>query len=140
MPDAKHWPRRAQQGAADRLDWDAVLSAHNAVRPEHCHRLLTTARAWGEFWHLADDARLWRNDVRRARPVEDYSYVDWPYGPTDIRRRLRRSCSCRTPSAKRPPRRPENPSVGGAGCRREPAQRHTDIGVCRWAGLAVSPR
>lgn len=74
----------AQHGPAAQLDWDAVLSAYNAVRPEHCRRVLTTARAWGEFWHLTDDARLWRNEVLRERPVDDYSYVDWLYGPTAL--------------------------------------------------------
>ncbi|HET9648712.1 MAG TPA: FAD-dependent oxidoreductase, partial [Microlunatus sp.] len=37
----------AAQRAGDRVDWDAALAAYNAVRPEHCRRVLTTARAWG---------------------------------------------------------------------------------------------
>ncbi|HET7398857.1 MAG TPA: FAD-dependent oxidoreductase [Intrasporangium sp.] len=70
--------------AADALDWDAALAAYNAVRPEHCRRVLTTARSWGELWHLTGDARLWRNEIMRRRDVRDYGYVDWLYGPTAL--------------------------------------------------------
>ncbi len=37
-----------------RIDWDAALAAYNAVRPEHCRRILTTGQEWGEPWHLRD--------------------------------------------------------------------------------------
>ena len=63
-------------------DTDATLAAYNAVRPVHCRRVLTTARAWGNLWHHDGDKRLWRNQVFRERDVHDYSYVDWLYGPT----------------------------------------------------------
>ena len=43
--------------------WDAALAAYGAVRPEHCRRVLTTARAWGEFWHHDGEKRQWRNRV-----------------------------------------------------------------------------
>jgi salicylate hydroxylase len=67
------------------LDWDVALAAYQAVRPEHCRRVLTTARAWGKLWHLTDGDRLWRNDVMRERDVHDYSFVDWLYGSTALR-------------------------------------------------------
>src|SRR6478609_1006813 len=67
------------------LDWDAALAAYQAVRPEHCRRVLTTARAWGDLWHLTGPDRLWRNDVMRAREVRAYSFVDWLYGSTALR-------------------------------------------------------
>ena len=54
-------------------------------RPAPCRRLLTTARAWGDVWHLTGPDRLWRNDVMRAREVRDYSFVDWLYGSTALR-------------------------------------------------------
>ena len=44
----------------------------------------TTARAWGELWHLDGEERLQRNDVLRARAIDDYSFIDWLYGPTDV--------------------------------------------------------
>ncbi|WP_436529490.1 FAD-dependent monooxygenase [Actinoplanes sp. HUAS TT8] len=66
-------------------DWDATLAAYNAVRPEHCRRVMTTARAWGEFWHHDGAKREWRNSVLRGRDVYDYSYVDWLFGATALR-------------------------------------------------------
>lgn len=66
------------------LNWDDALAAYNAVRPEHCRRVLTTARAWGELWHETGPQREWRNEVLRSRDVHDYEYVDWLYGPTAL--------------------------------------------------------
>lgn len=76
---SEHVGRQLTEGA---LDWDAALAAYNAVRPEHCRRVLTTARKWGELWHHVGVEREWRNAVVRARDVHDYSFVDWLYGPT----------------------------------------------------------
>lgn len=72
------------QRAQGDLDWDAALAAYDAVRPEHCRRVLTTARAWGELWHLTGEDREWRNEVMRGREVGDYSFIDWLYGPTAL--------------------------------------------------------
>ncbi|MFI0941605.1 FAD-dependent oxidoreductase [Streptomyces sp. NPDC021020] len=81
---AGHYARQA--GAADgaRPDWDAALAAYQAVRVEHCRRVQTTARAWGELWHLDGERRLRRNAVLRARDTYDYSFTDWVYGPTAL--------------------------------------------------------
>jgi 3-hydroxybenzoate 6-monooxygenase len=68
----------------ERVDWDAALAAYEAVRPEHCRRVVTTARAWGDLWHHGGDKRDWRNNVLRAHDVHDYAYVDWLYGPTAL--------------------------------------------------------
>ena len=64
------------------VDWDAALAAYNAVRPLHCARVLTTARAWGDLWHRVGDERLHRNQLLRERDIHDYSFIDWLYGPT----------------------------------------------------------
>jgi 3-hydroxybenzoate 6-monooxygenase len=72
------------QLAAGRLDWDVALAAYNAVRPEHCRRVQTTARAWGELWHLTGVERDARNAVLQQREVHDYGFVDWLYGPTAL--------------------------------------------------------
>ena len=66
------------------VDWDAALAAYEAVRPEHCRRVVTTARAWGELWHLDGLAREQRNALLRGRDVHDYTYTDWVYGPTAL--------------------------------------------------------
>ncbi|WP_169988956.1 FAD-dependent oxidoreductase [Microbispora sp. H10836] len=73
--------RRAGDG---RIDWQGALAAYEAVRPEHCRRVLTTARAWGELWHLDGVPRLQRNTLLRARDTYDYSFTDWIYGPTAL--------------------------------------------------------
>ncbi|MTE17455.1 NAD(P)-binding protein [Nocardia sp. CT2-14] len=66
------------------IDWAATLSAYEAVRPEHCRRVLTTAREWGELWHLDGFERVQRNALLRARDIDDYSFTDWIYGPTAL--------------------------------------------------------
>ncbi|WP_182909923.1 FAD-dependent oxidoreductase [Microbispora sp. H13382] len=73
--------RRAGDGT---IDWQGALAAYEAVRPEHCRRVLTTARAWGELWHLDGVPRLRRNTLLRARDTYDYSFTDWIYGPTAL--------------------------------------------------------
>lgn len=71
-------------GVAD-LDWEPVKRAYNQVRPPHCRRVLTTARAWGELWHVSGNQRQQRNAILRGRDIQDYSFVDWIYGPTALR-------------------------------------------------------
>ena len=73
----------ASRARAD-IDWDAALAAYNAVRPEHCRRVLSTSRAWGELWHHDGDKRLQRNVLLRARDTYDYTYAEWIYGPTAL--------------------------------------------------------
>lgn len=73
---------RTDEGSG--VEWDRALAAYNAVRPEHCRRVVTTARAWGDLWHLEGVAREQRNAVLRAREVRDYSFTDWIYGPTAL--------------------------------------------------------
>jgi salicylate hydroxylase len=63
-----------------------ALAAYEAVRAEHCRRVLTTSRAWGEMWHLDGAKRERRNEILRARDPYDYAFVDWLYGPTALTR------------------------------------------------------
>jgi 3-hydroxybenzoate 6-monooxygenase len=70
--------------AGSGTDWDAALAAYDAVRPEHCRRVLTTGRKWGELWHLDGVKRLQRNTLLRARDTYDYSFTEWIYGPTAL--------------------------------------------------------
>jgi salicylate hydroxylase len=65
-------------------DRDAALAAYEAVRVPHCRRVQTTARAWGELWHLDGEPRRRRNAFMRARDTYDYSFTDWVYGPTAL--------------------------------------------------------
>ncbi|WP_436699959.1 FAD-dependent oxidoreductase [Nocardioides sp. BYT-33-1] len=82
---AEHVARRTSgDGTARTVDWDGALAAYQAVRPEHCRRVVLTARAWGELWHLDGLARDRRNQLLRARETHDYTYTDWIYGPTAL--------------------------------------------------------
>jgi 3-hydroxybenzoate 6-monooxygenase len=71
-------------GSGSGVDWDAALAAYDAVRPEHCRRVVNTARYWGQLWHLDGVARAQRNVVLRGRDTHDYTYTDWIYGPTAL--------------------------------------------------------
>lgn len=72
---------RAADGTAD---WGTALAAYQAVRPEHCRRVLSTYRKRGELWHLDGVHREQRNALLRARDTYDYSFIDWLYGPTAL--------------------------------------------------------
>ncbi|SKG69553.1 2-polyprenyl-6-methoxyphenol hydroxylase-like oxidoreductase [Mycobacteroides abscessus subsp. bolletii] len=78
---AEHVARHKSQRT---VDWSSVLAAYEAVRPEHCRRVLTTSRAWGQLWHVDGLARLQRNSILRSRDTYDYSFIDWLYGPTAL--------------------------------------------------------
>ncbi|MFF0110670.1 FAD-dependent oxidoreductase [Streptomyces hirsutus] len=82
---ARHVSRLRAEGAApSAVDWDAALAAYEAVRVEHCRRILTTARAWGELWHLDGTERLQRNAIMRGVDPAEYAFTDWVYGPTAL--------------------------------------------------------
>lgn len=82
---SEHVGRQLDGGtSAVDLDWDEALAAYNAVRPEHCRRVLTTGRVWGELWHHDGVKRLQRNAILRARDTYDYTFTEWIYGPTAL--------------------------------------------------------
>ena len=82
---AEHTRRQLEAaGPGGQVDWASVLEAYEAVRPEHCRRVVTTARAWGALWHLDGTPRDQRNALLRARATDDYTYIDWVYGPTAL--------------------------------------------------------
>lgn len=66
------------------VDWDAALAAYEAVRAEHCRRVVLVSRTWGALWHLDGAKRLRRNAILRARDTYDYSFVDWLYERTAL--------------------------------------------------------
>jgi 2-polyprenyl-6-methoxyphenol hydroxylase-like FAD-dependent oxidoreductase len=77
--------QHAQRSAGgSEVDWEKALAAYEAVRPEHCRRVVLTARSWGELWHHVGVKREQRNAVMRARDTYDYSFMDWIYGPTSL--------------------------------------------------------
>ncbi|MEV0385519.1 FAD-dependent oxidoreductase [Nonomuraea sp. NPDC050643] len=66
------------------IGWRGALAAYETVRAEHCRRVLSTAREWGDLWHLDGLPRLRRNVLLRARDPYDYAFIDWIYGPTAL--------------------------------------------------------
>ncbi|WP_405768990.1 FAD-dependent oxidoreductase [Streptomyces sp. NBC_01538] len=66
------------------IDWEVALAAYEAVRPEHCRRVVLTARSWGALWHHSGVQREQRNAVMRSRDTYDYTFMDWVYGPTAL--------------------------------------------------------
>jgi len=74
----------ARNRTDDGVDWASVLVAYQAVRPEHCRRVVLTARVWGELWHLDGALREQRNALLRTRDTHDYTFTDWVYGPTAL--------------------------------------------------------
>lgn len=72
---------RAEDGS---VDWDDALAAYQAVRPEHCRRVVETSRAWGVLWHLNGLPRQQRNVLLQARETQDYSMIDWLYSTTAL--------------------------------------------------------
>ena len=74
----------AEHLAANPDDWDIALAGYQAVRPEHCRRVVTASRDWGTLWHLDGEKRERRNEILRARDPRDYRFVDWLYSVTAL--------------------------------------------------------
>ena len=82
---AQHIGRQLASGTAPAdLDWEVALAAYNAVRPEHCRRVLSTGRVWGELWHVDGIKRLQRNAILRGRDTYDYTFTEWIFGRTAL--------------------------------------------------------
>jgi 3-hydroxybenzoate 6-monooxygenase len=74
----------AEHLAANPGDLDNALAGYQAVRPEHCRRVVTASRDWGALWHLDGAKRERRNEILRARDPRDYRFVDWLYSVTAL--------------------------------------------------------
>lgn len=70
----------AEHSADGGPEWPSVLGAYAAERVERTARVQTTARTWGDIWHVDGLARQLRNALFRDRDLDDYQYVDWLYG------------------------------------------------------------
>jgi 3-hydroxybenzoate 6-monooxygenase len=70
----------AKHSVEGSLDWPAVLRHYVAVSAERTARVQSTARTWGDLWHVDGLARQLRNELFRDRDIADYKHVDWLYG------------------------------------------------------------
>lgn len=68
----------AEQSAGG--DWDRALAAYQEIRAPRTARVQTTARLWGDIWHVDGVARVLRNELFRTRDMSSHAYVDWLYG------------------------------------------------------------
>jgi salicylate hydroxylase len=62
------------------VDWDTALATYQELRTVRTAQVQTTARVWGDIWHVDGIARLLRNALFTDRDVADHKYVDWLYG------------------------------------------------------------
>ena len=87
---------RRNRGEDGSVDWPTVLQAYNAVRPEHCRRVLSTGRVWGELWHHTGEKCDLRNVILKSRETTDYSFTTGSGAPPPCSRRRSRRCSPRS--------------------------------------------
>ncbi len=65
---------------AAHADVPGGIAAYTAARAAPTARVQTTARAWGDWWHLDPGPELARRDaLLRARAPDDYRETDWLY-------------------------------------------------------------
>ncbi len=68
----------------DLTNGDAVragLSRFRDVRAPRTARVQTSARVWGDIWHVDGVAKLMRDELLLDRAPDDHRHVDWLYGP-----------------------------------------------------------
>ena len=69
----------AKHATADGTDGDAALRGFAGARVPHTARVQTSARTWGEMWHVDGVGRLLRNELFTTRALDDYRHLDWLY-------------------------------------------------------------
>jgi len=70
----------AKLSAESDLDWSRVLAAYEQTRTARTARVQSTARVWGDIWHVDGLARSLRNELLRDRDPADHKQLDWLYG------------------------------------------------------------
>lgn len=62
------------------VDWEEVFSATQQIRAPQASKVQTTARTWGDIWHVDGLARSLHNELLATRSPNDYKHIDWLYG------------------------------------------------------------
>ena len=57
-----------------------VWESYRSQRAPRTARIQTTARTWGEVWHVEGVARTLRNELMTQRDTDSHAYTDWLYG------------------------------------------------------------
>lgn len=69
----------AEACATTGREWGKALAAFSERRVPRTARVQSTARMWGEIWHVDGVSRALRNELFQTRDKESYKYVDWLY-------------------------------------------------------------
>ncbi|ROO84300.1 salicylate hydroxylase [Actinocorallia herbida] len=69
----------ALSGHLAERETDEALLAYQAERTVRTARVQTTARLWGDIWHVDGVGRVLRNELFLKRDLDDPVYVDWLY-------------------------------------------------------------
>jgi 2-polyprenyl-6-methoxyphenol hydroxylase-like FAD-dependent oxidoreductase len=70
----------AHRSADGEVDWPVALKEYEKARTERTARVQSTARVWGELWHVDGLTRLIRNELFSDRRPNDFRHIDWLYG------------------------------------------------------------
>jgi 3-hydroxybenzoate 6-monooxygenase len=70
--------------AAHPRDIPAAIAVYEAARIAHTARVVTSARAWGEFWHVPVERIGARDAMLATRAADDFTETDWVYGSGQI--------------------------------------------------------
>ncbi|WP_406102641.1 FAD-dependent oxidoreductase [Streptomyces sp. NBC_01003] len=68
------------QSVHGEVDWTVALKEYEKARTVRTARVQSSARVWGDLWHVDGLARLIRNELFRDRRPDDFKHVDWLYG------------------------------------------------------------
>lgn len=58
---------------------EALVKYENIRRP-HTSRIQTTARTWGDIWHIDGVGMMLRDELFRQRDPDDHTHIEWIYG------------------------------------------------------------
>ncbi|MET7518663.1 FAD-dependent oxidoreductase [Streptomyces sp. NPDC005480] len=70
----------AVQSPHGEVDWPVALKEYEKARTKRTARVQSSARVWGDLWHVDGLARSIRNELFRDRQPDDFKHVDWLYG------------------------------------------------------------
>jgi len=70
----------AKSTALGAVDWPRALESYVRIRAPLTARVQSSARLWGDIWHVDGLSRLLRNELFADREPGDYKHIDWLYG------------------------------------------------------------
>lgn len=77
LEDAGAFGRIVEELGGKAVDWDKAIDRYVAERAPRTARVQTSARLWGESWHVQGTGRKLRNMLYQTRYQNDFTYSDW---------------------------------------------------------------